>query len=538
MRLVESDLESTFAISDFLPRQPTAEAVIMSIRIALDEPPEFYTNLDFVQGRVILGLNRPESIGNIVVKLEGESKTAVEIGDRNTYLSNYNQQFPSDMTAETHKLLYLVEQVYPNETSASSMAVGVMPGVLHPGQHEFRFKFKMPLNNICGSPKAMAALNGIGGIGGPANSSNFFGLAGFRTMDGSKQMLLQHVRTTMPPSLTGFPRKAEIRYFVKVTIQRPGFFKENWRYQLGFKFLPIELPRPAATAQEAFARRPFAFVPRSPGQPKRKSSFFSSKSTQVDNVDVVPPSFDMSARLPHPSILTCNRPVPLRLVAKKMNESQEQVYLSSVEVALVGFTNIRVYDVSHTEVTRWIVCSANNLSIPIGDGKDAVDTETVLPDHVWAHQPLPNTVAPSFTACNLSRRYEIELRVSLSWGQSGNNRKSSAPYPQVVTLPLKLSKVEVYTGITPPKELVQAATGRPHPPPLPPRANTAPNVPHDPLYPPQLGPSNAPDYNDAPPSYDEAVAQNITGPEERPAYSGVTAENDPSTMPAAKPEKN
>lgn len=510
----------------------------MSIRIALDQPPEFYTNLDFIQGRVILGLNRPESIGNIVVKLEGESKTATEVGDRNQYLSNYNQKLPTDQSAETHKLLYLVEQVYPNEGSASSTAVGAMPGVLYPGQHEFRFKFKVPLNNICGNPKAMAALNGIGGIGGPPSSANFFGLAGFRTMDGSKQMLLQHVSTTLPPSLTGFPRRAEIRYYVKVTIQRPGFFKENWRYELGFKFLPIELPRPPATKQEAFARRPFTFNPRTPGQIKRKSSFFSSKSTQVDDADVVPPSFDISARLPHPSILTCNQPIPLRLVAKKSNHSQEQVYLSAVEVSLIGFTDFRVIDLTHTELTRWVVCSASNLSIPIGDGMDAVDTETVIPDHFWAMKPLPNTVSPSFTACNISRRYELELRVALSWGQPNKGGKASAPYPQLVTLPLKMTKVEVYSGITPPKELVQAATGRPHAPPLPPRTSTAPSTPHDPLYPPQLGPSNAPDYHDAPPSYDEAIAQDITGPEERPAYSGVTAENDPSTMPAEESRKH
>ncbi|KAK9791270.1 hypothetical protein AB5N19_08848 [Seiridium cardinale] len=507
----------------------------MSIRIALDEAPEFYTNLDFIRGRVILGLNRPETIGNIVVKLEGEAKTALEIGDRNQVLTNYSTSpLSSELTAETHKLLYLVEQVYPDRRSAASVAVGAMPGVLNPGQHEFRFGFKVPLNNICGDPNAMAALNGIGGVGGPLNSSNFFGLAGFRTMDGSKQLMLQHVRTTLPPSLTGFPRKAEIRYYIKVTIQRPGFFKENWRYQVGFKFLPMESPRPPVTKQEAFARRPFVFKPRTPGPVKRKTSFFGSKNTQVETEEPTPPSVDMSARLPYPCILTCNQPIPLRLVSKKLAPSQEQLYLASLEIALLGFTNIRVYDVQHMEATRWVVCSASNLSIPVGDPKDAVDTETVLPDHLWANQQLPNTVAPSFTACNLSRRYEIELRISLSWGMPSKSGKVTAPYPQIITLPLKLSKVDIFSGITPPKELVHASTGRPQAPPLPPRTSTAQSAPHDPLYPPQLGSSNAPGHEDAPPSYDEAMAQELAGPQERPAYSGVTAENDPSTMPPEK----
>ncbi|KAF3008081.1 hypothetical protein E8E14_009266 [Neopestalotiopsis sp. 37M] len=513
----------------------------MSIRIALDNAPEFYTNLDFIQGRIILGLNRPESIGNIVVKLEGDARTALDLDDRGNAVNNYsNSHFPSDYRSETHKLLYLLKQVYPDAaaTSTPSTPVGGMPGVLYPGQHEFPFKFKMPLNNICGNPSAMAALSGIGGIGGPSGSANLLGFAGFRTMDGSKQLMLSHVRATLPPSLTGFPRKAEIRYYIKVTIQRPGFFKENWRYQIGFKFLPIESPRPPITKQEAFARRPFTFEPRTPEAVKKRTSIFNfQNNNKAQEEPSIPPSLEMSARLPYPSILTCNQPIPLRLVAKKLSPSKEQVYLTSLEIALLGFTDIRVFDARNTEATRWVVASGNNLAIPIGDPEDAVDTETVLPDRFWAERPLPNTVAPSFTTCNLSRRYEIELRITLTWGKPTKSGKATSPYPRQLTLPLKLSKVEIFSGITPPKELVQAAassSGRPQPPPLPPRASTAPGPPHDPLYPPQLAPGEVPRYDDAPPSYDEAMAQQLTGPEERPAYSGVTAENDPSTMPPEK----
>jgi hypothetical protein len=37
------------------------------------------------------------------------------------------------------------------------------------------------------------------------------------------------VKQTLPPSLNGFPGEAEIRYFVKVTVNRPQFYKENPR---------------------------------------------------------------------------------------------------------------------------------------------------------------------------------------------------------------------------------------------------------------------------------------------------------------------
>lgn len=39
----------------------------------------------------------------------------------------------------------------------------------------------------------------------------------------------RHVKKTLPPSLGSFPGEAEIKYYVKVTIVRPQFYKENIR---------------------------------------------------------------------------------------------------------------------------------------------------------------------------------------------------------------------------------------------------------------------------------------------------------------------
>ncbi|KAI0881757.1 uncharacterized protein GGS22DRAFT_171785 [Annulohypoxylon maeteangense] len=538
----------------------------MSIRISLDAPPEFYTNLDIISGRVILVLNRAESIGNVIVKLEGESRTALTVPspvDRDDY---YHARPPGgamggDVITENHKILYRVFQVYPDEG-------GSIP--LQPGMHEFKFNFKFPLNNICHDEKAMSALLGLGGIGSST---------GFRTMDGTKQLMLQHVKSTLPPSLTGFPQEAEIRYYLKVTIQRPGFFKENWRYQVGFKFLPIEPPRPAKTSQEAFARRPFTFRARAP-QHHRKSIFGNrSPSPNAEDPNQMPPNIEMSARLPFPSILTCNKPLPLRIIARKLAPTttrDQQVYVTALEIALTGYTQVRVQNLENTEVTTFPIFSAPRLSPPIAlfsSPSDPVDTEFEIPQSLWADRRLPNTVAPSFRTCNLMRRYDIQMKITLSWGMQPPGSSISLapgrqPIAQTITLPLKLSNVEVFSGIAPPPELLNSVshgtngnivggTGvahnfgvqNPRPPQLPHRHNP-PNLlppqaaqqqgpqqqrpPHDPLYPPQLGtPANAM-FDDAPPSYDEAMADQLAGPAARPAYSGVTAENAPSTMPAQK----
>lgn len=179
----------------------------------------------------------------------------------------------------------------------------------------------------------------------------------------------------------------------------------------------------------------------------------------------------------------------------------------------------------------------------------SVDTEFEIPNFLWKDRRLPNTIAPSFRTCNLARRYEIEIILTLSWGLPASSSSSTLlpsskqQLPQSITLPLKLTKVEVYSGITPPPELLSSVTVTDRPPRLPTRPTAAQlqaqaqaQRPPDPLYPPQLGQPAAAAYGDAPPSYDEAMADRLAGPpaEARPAYSGVTAENAPSTMPAGK----
>ncbi|KAI1396692.1 hypothetical protein F4819DRAFT_118858 [Hypoxylon fuscum] len=508
----------------------------MSIQIALDNRPEFYTNLDFVSGRVILNLTRPETLGNVIVKLEGESRTALTMPPPTQRDDLYRPRppgsFVGDVVTENHKILYRVFQVYPDDGVA-------LP--FQPGQHEFRFNFKMPLNNVCHDPKAMSALLGIGGLGG----------AGFRTMDGTKQLMLQHIKATLPPSLTGFPQEAEIRYYIKVTIQRPGFFKENWRYQVGFKFLPVEPPRPEKTSQEAFARRPFTFKPRAPGHHSIKKSLFGSRSstaTPAEDPNQLPPNIEVSARLPFPSIITCNDPLPLRLIARKLAPTmtrEQQVYLTALDIKLVGYTQVRVSDLVTTERSAWVILSAPSLNPPValfGSPTDAVDAEFEIPRALWKDRRLPNTIAPSFRTCNIARHYEIEIMLTLSWGLPSSSFTAKQLPPQTVTLPLKLSKVDVYSGIKPPQQLLNSvSTSNARPPLQPPRPSQPQPQPQarppqqpDPLYPPQLGTNAAGMYEDAPPSYDEAMADQLAGPAARPAYSGVTAENAPSSMPPEK----
>lgn len=320
-----------------------------------------------------------------------------------------------------------------------------------------------------------------------------------------------------------------------------------------------------------------------------------------------PPSVEVSARIPHPSILTCNKPIPLRILAKKLVDSHAECYLVSIQIDLVGTTTVRCQDILNNEETRWVVASRSGLAVPLQTGPDdAVGTETEINKTLWANSPLPNTVMPSFVTCNLKRSYALELKLGVSWGKppgataaipdeassspstsikgkakgkgKGKAKSGAAAVPtlaQTIFLPLHFSNVQVYSGLTPPESLAQAAmkgrkqqtrtnpaaqqqqassaassSPRPRPsqstPVLPPRQRQQQQ--HDPLYPPQLRPGQTPaqagvsgnvvgsssngasasvgvgggvgvfadvpppTYDEAPPSYDEAMAEVMDGP--------------------------
>ncbi|OAA50736.1 Immunoglobulin E-set [Cordyceps fumosorosea ARSEF 2679] len=527
----------------------------MTMRISLDNQPEFFTNLDIISGHVVLHLNRHEQIGNIVVKLEGESNTSLQPPSPFENGRDNRDGYTTPNAAintESHKILYKVQQVFPDDYhSSANNPFGSFP--LPPGQHHFPFRFKMPINNACSDSHAMASLanQSLSGAG-------IFGSRGIRLMDGTRQLYLRHVTKTLPPSLSGVYNDAEIRYYIKVTVQRPGILKENWRFQLGFKFMPIEPPRSPPRGQETFARRPFSFATRpSSPQGKQKGSLFGMKSSKEKNqtdspADMPPPpqSVELSARLPHPLVLTCNRPVPLRLIAKKLVNNPQQVYLTSFQMDLIGTTTLSAHGQVLQKSNRWIIASNPQLEVPLITPTGEVGTEIIVPDEYWSQRPLPNTVAPSFTTCNISRRYEIQVLVTLRLG-----KKSSKIIPESITLPLHFATAEVFSGIEPPRELVKAATNGAfsqselHPQ-LPPRhsisgpsgsaAQQAPPLPlrrpSESVPPPQA--AQPEEYEDAPPSYSEAMAESASMPFDqnnpRPPFSGVTAENAPSQLPPRK----
>lgn len=100
-----------------------------------------------------------------------------------------------------------------------------------------------------------------------------------------------------------------------------------------------------------------------------------------------------------------------------MNDSNATVYVKFFSVELIGHTEVRAHQLRLTETNSWIVMSSSNMRMPLG-GQD--DNETGKPleidANLWRRSPIANTVAPSFETCNISRRYNLHIKVGLAYG--------------------------------------------------------------------------------------------------------------------------
>jgi hypothetical protein len=360
-----------------------------------------------------------------------------------------------------------------------------------------------------------------------------------------------HIKTTLPPSLAGYPGEAEIKYFVKVTVNRPQFFKENPRAIANFTLLPIEPPRPATADGEAYARRQHQFIENAPSVSAGKKPGFFDRKDSSGSVPPsptipgsVPPRVSIDARLPNPAILTCNQDLPLRLLLKNVSERSKNVYLQMLQIELIGYTKVRAHEVSRTESNSWILCSFSNMAIPIGMPEDPIDKEIPINPEYWSGKPIPNTVPPTFAICNLSRHYELEVRVGIGYGSYKHGED------QLVVLPLRLP-VKIYSGIAPPKALLDAAlTGdsqklRPQVHTLNVPAYQQSQAPYTPATPTHAGfaggsnafagqpaqpPPQAGGMEDAPPpSYEEAIGQDL------PPINGYRGSYQPPPPPEGAP---
>lgn len=231
---------------------------------------------------------------------------------------------------------------------------------------------------------------------------------------------------------------------------------------------------------------------------------------------------------------------------QKLTNTDADVYLSMFQIELIGYTHVRAHDLNRTESGSWVMKSLANMNMPLNVPNRKSQTEFKVPPHLWDNIPIPNTVAPSFETCNISRNYELEVRVGLSHSMAGSAR------PELIVLPLRIP-VEVWSGIPPPPELLAAMEERAgnegkQQTPIPDHSTPsklANETPTTPIYePPQNAeppgtsqppiPDDLPDH--APPSYEDAMAEDFA-PVDGPRRNYSVADGEQPAPPFASDSK-
>lgn len=133
----------------------------------------------------------------------------------------------------------------------------------------------------------------------------------------------------------------------------------------------------------------------------------------------VPPNISIDGRLPDPAIVTCNEPLPLRVLVTKKNETPATVFLQLLNINLIAYTTVRAHELIRKEAKVWTILSKSNLKIPLNGTTGSDRTQMLeIDSNIWKQSTLPNTVCPSFETCNISRTYELEVKVGLQWGST------------------------------------------------------------------------------------------------------------------------
>lgn len=367
----------------------------MSLKIKLDHRTSFgsnyYTNLDQISGVVELELSSSENVSTVVVKLQGLSKSTC-------YKDPGNGKTRSHVPVqELHRVLYVDQVVFPSSVVQNSASATSF--TLPQGRHSWPFSFRIPVNNDCKEDvKKLGALSAL--ISGPPNT-----------------LPVRHVQQILPPSMIG-SEEIWVRYYIKVTVNRPSMLSLNHREYKPFIFLPIEPPRAAQDSSSSifFVKRmhTLSYV-NDARRTKGLRSIFSERSRPQGD------SLMMEMRTPNPPSITPGLPMALELYGSlESNINQNRVKLIRITAYLLVTTRVKAQYLKRTLASR-LMCYKMDTDIqftssPEQDGKPTLKLS--LPRDL---EPLTilNDTPPTFETCNIARSYELEVVLTLA--NTGNS---------------------------------------------------------------------------------------------------------------------
>lgn len=226
-----------------------APASTAKIEIDREDTGGTFTNYDTLKGTVTLSVTGSISLNFIQVKLEGVSRSHLMIPKFNKKGKREKDKEIQDL----HRVLYDTVMVFPPKNIRD--VSNAKEFTLTPGQYEYPFEFKIPLESAC--VKMLGITNKI-----LFNTKNFNVMFNADDPHGHVKLGLTlvnnqiqpvdpqgqpphsqqyHVVSQLPPSLSGMDDMASVKYFVKVTCKRSLIFSMNLRAFDPFIFLPLDM---------------------------------------------------------------------------------------------------------------------------------------------------------------------------------------------------------------------------------------------------------------------------------------------------------
>ncbi|ODV83463.1 hypothetical protein CANARDRAFT_203079 [[Candida] arabinofermentans NRRL YB-2248] len=455
------------------------------LRVVINKPSsgEAFTNFDRLTGRVHLKVKAELTLSSIQVKLQGISKTAIEIPKERLNGGK------SKLVFETHRLLYDTETVFPSQSQRLT-ASNVKDFTLLPGNYHYPFEFLIPLKSKCSK---------LTGISNKVQILHNSAKTGIELIGESEK----HIELNLPPSLSGSGDGSTIKYFVKATLKRPGLLKSNIRCYEPFIFLPIDdsymltfddrqiftkrdfvikdkypevvahIPPPTSTQSQ------FPAQPQTPPSNIRRTSSsnsqtsLSSASSPVSSpyskikprdlhVKPVDLKLSLEIRFRYPAYVIPTKPPNYKIcILTELPPSTFElfngessglgcIYIRYFQVELVTNSKTRVssYKDQQSSKTTIYVNGRLNYKLDLASTKESHITnskgeplyEIEIPKKIYKDAILPDNIAPSFITCNIARSYKLLVNVGIS---------DSSDSETVQMIPLE-THIEVLSGVEPP----------------------------------------------------------------------------------------
>lgn len=356
----------------------------MALNIFLDRGTfEYFTNFDRLQGHVELDLSSSESISAITIKAEGLARSLcfTEPGNGKT-----RSKVP---VTELHKVLYLTDTVFPEPALRKSSTASSF--TLPPGKHSWPFSFQIPINNDCKNELGSRATLGAFIQGNPA---------------GLQQ---RHVQQILPPSMSGND-DIWVRYFIKVTVERPSKLVLNRRQQVPFVFLPIESPRAedGANGEAFFVKRQHTLAVPDGAQSRGLRAFLrDSQRKQADTIAV-------EVRLANPPLLVPGVPVNMDVMGFfESNYNNNRLSITRITIHLLVTTKIRAGSLKRQLGSRQL-CYDEDYAVRLNPQESPSQPAAII--SLLRNKPfvLVTDTPPTFSTCNIARTYGLEIGVTMT----------------------------------------------------------------------------------------------------------------------------